>query len=416
MIRLQCPHCDKKLTVNDDLAGRVGLCPGCKRRIQIPQAEPTETEDAADAAIAAAPRPSRRPPPEKTRRPAEDEDEDDEKPVRRARRPADEEDEDEKPVKRSRRPAADEDEDEDEDEGVSHRRQRAAADEEERPRRRRRPAEEEDEEDEEPVRRSRRTADEEEDEDEKPVKRLRRPAADDDEDEDEGVSRRRRRAAADEEERPRRRTPRRKKKRRRSSSGELFGGVSTPLGVVLGVVGLCLVLAVVAIFVPAVALVPVGLGALLTLVGGVWFLIVAFSDSAVQGLLCLLIPFYNLYYLITHFEECKQPFFLQLIGVGMITVGNCAGGIGAARQGIPQMPPPDFRRRLQAPAAPVGPSLTHLGFRLRSGCSSPTFASTVDSAAGTPFASSCRTCFASALPSISNTSRRDERVGSRIEV
>ena len=113
MIRLQCRNCDKKLSVNDDLAGRVGVCPGCKHKIQIPQPEAIEIEEDADEAIPRRrPRPSRRSPPEKTRRPAADENEEDEKPVRRSRQTADDADEeDEKPVERSYRPAADEDED-----------------------------------------------------------------------------------------------------------------------------------------------------------------------------------------------------------------------------------------------------------------------------------------------------------------
>ena len=84
----------------------------------------------------------------------------------------------------------------------------------------------------------------------------------------------------------------------------------------------------------------------------------AFLDSAAQGLLCLVIPFYGLYYLISHFEDCKQAFFLQLIGLGIAMVGSCAGGLGGAMQGNP---PQDFRRRLQAPVDPAAPSLTLSG-------------------------------------------------------
>ncbi len=37
MIRVTCPGCDKKLTVNDSYAGKVGKCPGCNAKIQHPR-------------------------------------------------------------------------------------------------------------------------------------------------------------------------------------------------------------------------------------------------------------------------------------------------------------------------------------------------------------------------------------------
>src|SRR4051812_1589893 len=38
MIRLTCPGCDKKLTVDDSRAGMSGKCPGCRAPIRIPDA------------------------------------------------------------------------------------------------------------------------------------------------------------------------------------------------------------------------------------------------------------------------------------------------------------------------------------------------------------------------------------------
>lgn len=43
-IRFECPHCNRKLTVADALAGKRGKCPGCQQQVSIPasgQASPT---------------------------------------------------------------------------------------------------------------------------------------------------------------------------------------------------------------------------------------------------------------------------------------------------------------------------------------------------------------------------------------
>jgi hypothetical protein len=71
--------------------------------------------------------------------------------------------------------------------------------------------------------------------------------------------------------------------------------------------------------------VPIVLGCILAGLGGLWFLAVAFQESPVAGLLCLLVPFYSLFYLVTHFEETKRPFFVQLAGLGMVLAASCAG-------------------------------------------------------------------------------------------
>ena len=57
-------------------------------------------------------------------------------------------------------------------------------------------------------------------------------------------------------------------------------------------------------------------------IGGIWLLVIAFQDEVMHGILCLLFsPLYSLYYIITHWEECKLPFFLQLAGSGLVALG-----------------------------------------------------------------------------------------------
>jgi hypothetical protein len=246
----------------------------------------------------------------------------------------------------------------------------------------------------------RRSDDDEDDERVSEKPRVSRRGGDDEDEDDEDRSRRsrRRREAEDdddEEEAPRRRPSVRKKKRRRKQ-GLSFSGFNTTVQVMLGVVGLCLVLAIVGIFVPAVAIVPVAVGWLLMLGGSLWLLIIAFQDEVMHGLLCLCVPFYSLFYLITHFDETKNTLFLWLIGFGILMMGGCAGGIRGVREGDgPHRP----RAEMQVPAVPAAWSP---GYRAASAGalsyfpsrSSAAFASTVSSASGTPFANCCRTSFA----------------------
>ena len=178
---------------------------------------------------------------------------------------------------------------------------------------------------------------------------------DDDEDDEEpreavGRSRRPRDEEEDEEDEdePRPRPARKRKKKRRARRSDAGGGMGGTL-IALGVVAaICIVMIVVSIFVPVVALVPIFLGWLIAFAGGIWFLVCAFQDDALQGILCLFVPFYSLIYLITHFEEVKKPFLVQVVGTALALGGLCAGGIrGASQAGGSYRP----RVQIQAPWA-----------------------------------------------------------------
>lgn len=56
------------------------------------------------------------------------------------------------------------------------------------------------------------------------------------------------------------------------------------------------------------------LGYAVALVGAIMFLIVAFSESVLWGLGCLLLPFVSLVFLILHWRQAKKAFFIELIG------------------------------------------------------------------------------------------------------
>jgi len=58
----------------------------------------------------------------------------------------------------------------------------------------------------------------------------------------------------------------------------------------------------------------------LLIVGGLWFLIVAFRTSIGWGLGCLFIPFVSLVYLIQYWEEARRPFALQVVGILVLVI------------------------------------------------------------------------------------------------
>jgi acetyl esterase/lipase len=171
-----------------------------------------------------------------------------------------------------------------------------------------------------PAPRKRRRVDDEDrfspEDDERPSPPLRkRRRVDDDED-----------RSSDDDEAERKPARKRKKKRRKKASG-LPAWLD---GFAIALVGLRLVgllTSGIALIWPAASLLPLGLGGLVAMVGGLWFVVVAFQEDTVAGFLCLIVPFYSLYYLVTHFDDEKRPFFLQLVGTILVMMGSCAGAL-----------------------------------------------------------------------------------------
>ena len=60
------------------------------------------------------------------------------------------------------------------------------------------------------------------------------------------------------------------------------------------------------------------IGAIVSLIGGIWFLVVAFRASVWWGLGCIFIPFVSLVFLIMHWGEAAKPFFVSLLGAALI--------------------------------------------------------------------------------------------------
>jgi hypothetical protein len=64
------------------------------------------------------------------------------------------------------------------------------------------------------------------------------------------------------------------------------------------------------------------LGLLIFIIGGIGTLIVAFKTSVWWGLACLFIAPVSLLFLIMNWGVAKNPFFLQLVGVGIMLLGS----------------------------------------------------------------------------------------------
>jgi hypothetical protein len=151
------------------------------------------------------------------------------------------------------------------------------------------------------------------------------------------------RPTEDDEDEPAR--PRQKRKRKRSRIGLMPLGQINPALIVAGVVaGGCLLLVLGSVVFPLLAAVPAAIAGMSIIGAYLWLLILAFADEVIQGLACLLIPFYSVYYLITHFEEVKMPVFLARFGVVIALMTSCAGAVRPTGNLNP------FRHRVQLQA------------------------------------------------------------------
>jgi len=58
----------------------------------------------------------------------------------------------------------------------------------------------------------------------------------------------------------------------------------------------------------------IGGGTICSVTGGIGFIVATFRESIWWGLGCLCVPFVELIFLITHWQEAKGPFGLRLVG------------------------------------------------------------------------------------------------------
>lgn len=68
------------------------------------------------------------------------------------------------------------------------------------------------------------------------------------------------------------------------------------------------------------------IGLIILIIGGIGLLIAAFRTSILWGIGLILIAPAAIVYTILHWQEAKNPFLLQLLGLAILLVGSYAGG------------------------------------------------------------------------------------------
>ena len=63
----------------------------------------------------------------------------------------------------------------------------------------------------------------------------------------------------------------------------------------------------------------------LALWGGIWLLCIAFADDIIQGILCLFVPFYTLFFALSRWNERRGAFGLTLAPLVMLLVSVVIG-------------------------------------------------------------------------------------------
>ncbi|NHB56547.1 hypothetical protein G8E00_02665 [Acinetobacter shaoyimingii] len=64
------------------------------------------------------------------------------------------------------------------------------------------------------------------------------------------------------------------------------------------------------------------LGLIIFIIGGIGFLIAAFKNSILWGFGCIFLAPVSLVFLVMYWQDTKNPFFLQLIGLAIIITGS----------------------------------------------------------------------------------------------
>lgn len=78
-----------------------------------------------------------------------------------------------------------------------------------------------------------------------------------------------------------------------------------------------------------------GLGIVLSFVGGLWLLILAFRQSVLWGLVVFFIPFASLVFIVKYWSEARQPFFVSLVSILLMMIGVFLGVMPSSPWGAP---------------------------------------------------------------------------------
>src|SRR5262249_14387544 len=147
-------------------------------------------------------------------------------------------------------------------------------------------------------------------------KARRKPPADEDpgfeeveDEEPRAKARRSRRDEDDEDDEPQ---PRKRRRKRRKSSLGLEGAAGLLL--LLAPVVIWGLLVAIGFVVPKIAYLAMWFAVAVVILGRLWFLGVAFNEDQMQGTLCIWVPFYDIVFLVSHFEDAWKPFVLGWVG------------------------------------------------------------------------------------------------------
>jgi hypothetical protein len=67
------------------------------------------------------------------------------------------------------------------------------------------------------------------------------------------------------------------------------------------------------------------IGVLILIIGALGFLVAAFKESLLWGFACLFLGPVSLVFLILHWSEAKNPFLIQIVGLGIIFAAGAMG-------------------------------------------------------------------------------------------
>ena len=71
-----------------------------------------------------------------------------------------------------------------------------------------------------------------------------------------------------------------------------------------------------------------GIGGLLSLVGAIWIIVIAFQNGdIVWGVLAIFCGIVGLIYALQHMEQAKIPLILMIVGIVLSIVGQVMGGM-----------------------------------------------------------------------------------------
>ena len=71
----------------------------------------------------------------------------------------------------------------------------------------------------------------------------------------------------------------------------------------------------------AIGAVAIGIGTILSIIGSIWLLILAFREGMAWGLAAMFVPFVMLIFTVMYFRETWQPFVLNSLGFVITMMG-----------------------------------------------------------------------------------------------